>query len=122
MSRFYLFSAHLYPRRDKPKRIKNATKGLHEIKTDGVDLTDGLKVVDIGRLEDLNNPKINVFELNEDKTIAQLYLSKNMKKLTTLLKTVMGKSMNIFLIMSKKFLFNNVKRLLIYVYIKINIF
>ena len=32
-----------------------STKEIHEIRTDGIDLTDGLKVDGIGKLEELKN-------------------------------------------------------------------
>ena len=39
-----------------------------------------MKVVDFENLEDLNNLNVNVFELNEHKTLTKFYLSKNMNK------------------------------------------
>ena len=46
----------------------NSTKHLHEIKADGIDLTDGPEADDIENLDEPNNLNINVFEQNEDKT------------------------------------------------------
>ena len=38
----------LNPPQVNPKRVKGYSKCLHEIKTDGIDLTDGSKVDDVG--------------------------------------------------------------------------
>ena len=43
----------------------NYTKYLHEIKTDGVHLTFGVKVDDFENLEELSNLIINVFDLKK---------------------------------------------------------
>ena len=72
--------AFLHPPRVNPKRVSNYKTKLDEIKTDGIDLTDGIKVDDIGKLEELNIQNINVFELNEDKTLTQVYAPTNMNK------------------------------------------
>ena len=60
-------------------RVGNYAKYPHEIKTDVNDLTDGLKVDDIARLEP-NNLYKNIFELKGYKTVTQLYVSKNKNK------------------------------------------
>ena len=50
----FLFSG-LYPARaGNLNRVGNFTIFFHENKTDGIDLTDGLKGNDIEKLEDLN--------------------------------------------------------------------
>ena len=40
-----------------------------------------MKVVDFEKLEELNNLNVNMIELNEDKTLTKIYLSKNMNKI-----------------------------------------
>ena len=47
---------------------------------DGIDMTKGVSVHDIGNLEGLNNLNIIVFALNDIKARTQLYLSKNTNK------------------------------------------
>ena len=54
-------------------------KDLHETKTDGIDLTDGLKIDDFEKLE-LNILNKNICEPSADKTSTQLYVSKEMNK------------------------------------------
>ena len=68
--------AHSHPPRDDPNRGKNFHKHLHEIKTDGIDLYEGLKVDDFEKLEEPNNLKINALQLNGDITLTQLFVSK----------------------------------------------
>ena len=75
MCGFLSVLAPLHPPSDNPIRVSNCAKYHHEIKTDGTDITDGWKVDDIEKLEELNNLKINVFELTEGKVLTQLYVS-----------------------------------------------
>ena len=69
MCAFYIIPAHLQPPRDNPSRLGNYTKSLHEIKTDGIDLTDWLKVDDKEKLDLLNNINKILFEPNEDNSL-----------------------------------------------------
>ena len=55
-------------------------KKFHKFKTGEIEPTKELNVDDTDNLEDVNNLKLNVFELNEDKTLTQYYASKNMIK------------------------------------------
>ena len=50
------------------------------MKTDKIDQSDGLQVDDIEKLEEPNNLRIGVFELNEDKTLTWRYTSQKMNK------------------------------------------
>ena len=59
--------------------MSDFTKDLHEIKTDGIDLTDGLKYDDFEKLE-LNSLNKNICEPSADKTSTQIYVSKKMNK------------------------------------------
>ena len=60
--------------------MNSSTKYTHEIETDGNDITDGLKVENIEKLEEQNYLIIIVSELNEDKSITLLCVLKNMNK------------------------------------------
>ena len=72
---FYGVLAVIYPPRDNLNKVSNSTKYLPEIRTDVEDLTDGLKVDDIEKQEELNNLNPNVSELTEEETLTQHYLS-----------------------------------------------
>ena len=61
--------------------MNNLLKYLHDIETDGTDLTDCLKTDGFEKLEDLYNLSINVFELNENTTLTQVHISKVMNKI-----------------------------------------
>ena len=52
-------------------------KFFQEIKTDGIDLVTGLKVLRIEKPEESNNLKLNVFEPNKHETLTLLYVTKN---------------------------------------------
>ena len=70
--------AVLHPPKDNPDRLSVHTKHLRKIKTDGIVFFGGLNIYDMENLEELNNLNINVFELNEEKTLTQLFVSTNM--------------------------------------------
>ena len=53
---------------------------VQTIETDGIDPADGLKVHDTEKPEELGNLKINVFELNNYKTLTLPYVNKYMEK------------------------------------------
>ena len=54
MRGIYSILAFLHPQIVFPNGVINYTKDIHEIKSDGTDLTDGLEVDDIGKLEEFN--------------------------------------------------------------------
>ena len=68
------------PPKYNPNKLSNYTKSLPEIKTIGIDLTDGLKVDKIGKLQALDSLSLYVFVLNKDKTLTHLYLRRNMSQ------------------------------------------
>ena len=53
--------------KDNPNRISKFKKSFQENLGDGTDLSNGLKNDEIEKLEELNNLKLNLFDLNEDK-------------------------------------------------------
>ena len=76
----YSIPVFLHPPRDNPNRMSNCIKTFPEVKKDGMDRTNRLKVDDIENLGEIHNLKLNVNELNEQKFLTELYLSKSMKK------------------------------------------
>ena len=50
----YGILAFLHPQIDIPTKVINYKKYINEIKSDGIDFTDRLKVDDIEKLEELN--------------------------------------------------------------------
>ena len=78
--KIYCFFDLLHPRIDNPKKVNSYAKHFYEIKTDAIDPTDGLKLDIFEKLEGCNNLNLNHFDLNEDKTLTQLLLSKKMSK------------------------------------------
>ena len=78
----YSILVSLQPPKHNPKAVSINAKNRYEIKTNKNDLTNGLKVDDFEKFEQLNNLKKNAFELNEDKSPTQLYVSENLNKQT----------------------------------------
>ena len=77
LSVLYSIFAQLHLPSDNPNRVKNRTKLLQETKTDGYDLTDGLKGDNSEKFEELNIKTKNVFELNEVETLTTPSVVKN---------------------------------------------
>ena len=63
-----------------PSILSNYTKYFYEIETNGIQFTDRLKVYDIEVLEELKRLIVIVIELNEDKSLTHLYISKIINK------------------------------------------
>ena len=80
LCRTYSISAFSHPPRDNLSRVSNYIQSLHEINRDELDPTNGLKVDDIEKIGELNNLKLDVFEISEENALSNLYASKNMKK------------------------------------------
>ena len=76
----FIVSFFLHPLRDNPNRVGDYRKYLHEVKTGGIDLINGLKTYDIEKVKDLKNLDKNVFEITEDKTLTQVFVPKNIIK------------------------------------------
>ena len=70
----------LHFQRQNPISLNTNRNIVHAIETNGIDLLDGLKVHDIEKPEELNNLKMNVFELNNHKTLTLPDVTKYMKK------------------------------------------
>ena len=66
--------------RDSPNKLSNYTKNLQENKTDGFEPNDGLSVDDMEKIEKTNNLILIVFAMIEEKTLTQIYASKNMNE------------------------------------------
>ena len=78
--RIYSILVLLYPPTDNPNRRKNNKIYLHEIQTDVIDLFVGLKSDDIWKKEELPNLTVKKPQIYKDKTLTQLYVSRNMSK------------------------------------------
>ena len=63
----YNIRDQLHPAKNNPNRVTKYTKCLQEVKTDVIDLSDGLKVVYTEKLKNQNKLVTKVFELNKGK-------------------------------------------------------
>ena len=73
-----LTHSHL-PRVNQP-RVNNFENYHFEIKTHGIDQTNSPKVDDIEKLEELNCLFMNIFHVDENKTVTQKHMSKKPTK------------------------------------------